>query len=165
MGKTYYSQIDPRWKNHPYPADAAGYRNKTVGTSGCGPTCAAMIISSCKETIRPDTMCDISRQNGYRIAGGTSDGLFPYVANRWGLEYKRLSSSYEAHNYCKKGWFVVICCQAGLWTTGGHYILAVGASDKEIEIYDPYLYSGKFDRSGRKGLVNLVGNSAWVNID
>lgn len=165
MGKTYYSQIDPRWKNHPYPADAVGYRDKTVGTSGCGPTCAAMIISSCKETIRPDTMCDISRQNGYRIAGGTSDGLFPYVANRWGLEYKRLSSSYEAHDYCKKGWFVVICCQAGLWTTGGHYILAVGASDKEIEIYDPYLYSGKFDRSGRKGLVNLVGNSAWVNID
>ena len=165
MGKVYYSQIDSRWKNHPYPADAAGYRDKTVGTSGCGPTCAAMVVSSSKEVIRPDTMCDLSREQGFRVAGGTSDALFPFVAQKWGLEYKRLSSSYEAHDYCKKGWFVVICCKAGLWTTGGHFILAVGATDSEIEIYDPYLYSGKFDRNGRRGLVNLVGNSAWVNID
>ncbi len=165
MGKVYYSQIDSRWKNHPYPADAAGYRDKTVGTSGCGPTCAAMVVSSSKEVIRPDTMCDLSREQGFRVAGGTSDALFPFVAQKWGLEYKRLSSSYEAHDYCKKGWFVVICCRAGLWTTGGHFILAVGATDSEIEIYDPYLYSGKFNRNGRRGLVNLVGNSAWVNID
>lgn len=167
MSKVYFSQIDSRWKNHPYPANAAGYRNKTIGTSGCGVTCGAMIISSCKETIYPDAMGDLSRANGYRVAGGTADGFFPFIAKKWGIEYKRLSSSYEAYDYCNKGWFVVICCGAGLWTTGGHFILAVGtnAGNKEIQIYDPYLYSGKFNRSGRSGKVRLVGNSAYVQID
>ena len=164
MGKVYYNQTDSRWRNHPYPA-YPGYEDKTVGTSGCGPTCAAMVISSSKEIIYPDEMCDISRKNGYRVPGGTSDGLFDFVAKKWGLDSKRLSSSYEAHKYCKKGWFVIICCGSGLWSTDGHYILAVGADGNDIEIYDPYLYSGKFDRPGRKGKVTLKGNSAWVNID
>lgn len=163
MGKIYYSQIDSRWKNHPYTAP--GYPNATTGSSGCGPTCAAMVVSSCKEIIRPDTMCDISKQQGYRVSGGTSDGLFSYVANRWGIEMKRLHSSFEAHQACKEGYFVIICCGSGLWTTGGHYILAVGATDTDIEIYDPYLYAGKFNRNGRQGKVRLEGTSAWVEIN
>lgn len=165
MNRIYYSQIDSRWKNHPYPANAAGYRDKTIGTSGCGVTCGAMIISSCKETIYPDAMGDLSRKNGYRVAGGTADGFFPFIAEKWGIEYKRLKSSFEAHEYCKKGWFVVICCGSGLWTTGGHFILAVNANDTDICIYDPYLYNGKFDRSGRAGIVNLKGTAAWVEIN
>jgi hypothetical protein len=165
MGKVYYNQADSRWANYPYPADADGYRDKTVKTSGCGPTCAAMVISSCKEAIQPDTMCDISRQNGFRVAGGTSDELFSYIAQRWGLEMKRVYSSYEAHQACKEGYYVVIACKVGLWTTGGHYILAVGANDTDIEIYDPYLYNGKFEAYGRSGKVRLEGTSAWVQID
>ena len=161
--RVYYNQADSRWAWHPYPAP--GYEKATVKTAGCGPTCAAMIVSSCKEAIRPDTMCDISKQNGYRVSGGTSDGLFSYVSQRWGIEMKRVYSSFEAHQACKEGYFVVICCGAGLWTTGGHYILAVGANDSEIEIFDPYLYAGKFDINGRAGKVRLNGNSAWVEIN
>lgn len=164
MSKVYYSQIDPRWKNHPYPA-SPGYENKTIGTSGCGPTCAAMVVSSSKEIIYPDKIGDISREQGFRVPGGTSDNLFPYVAERWGLEYKRLSSSYETFDYVKKGWAVIICCGPGLWTTGGHFILAIGYRNDQICIYDPYLYSGKFDRSGRQGIVDLEGTSAYVQID
>lgn len=164
MSKVYYNQTDPRWKNHPYPA-SPGYEDKTIGTSGCGPTCAAMLISSSKEIIYPDQMGDISMQNGFRVPGGTSDDLYPYVANRWGLEYKRLSSSYETFDHVKNGWAVIICCGPGLWTTGGHFILAIGYRDDQICIYDPYLYAGKFDRPGRQGIVSLEGNSAYVQID
>lgn len=163
MGKVYYNQADSRWASHPYTAP--GYENATCKTSGCGPTCAAMVVSSCKEIIYPDQMCDISKENGYRVSGGTSDNLYQYIANRWGIEMKRVYSSYEAHQACKEGYFVVIACAAGLWTTGGHFILAVGANDTEIEIYDPYLYNGKFNTSSRKGKVRLEGNSAWVQID
>lgn len=163
MGKVYYNQADSRWASHPYTAP--GYENATCKTSGCGPTCAAMVVSSCKEVIYPNQMCDISKENGYRVSGGTSDGLYQYVANRWGIEMKRVYSSYEAHQACKEGYYVVIACAAGLWTTGGHFILAVGANNDEIEIYDPYLYNGKFDTSSRKGKVRLEGNSAWVQID
>lgn len=163
MGKVYFNQMDSRWGSYPYPS--ANHPAATVRTSGCGTTCGAMIVSSCKEVIYPDAMADISLQNGYRALEGTSDGLFTYISQRWGIEMKRLHSSYEAHQACKEGYYVIIACGRGLWTTGGHYILAVGANNSEIEIYDPYLYNGKFDINGRSGKVRLEGNSAWVQID
>ena len=161
--KIYYNQTDPRWVNYPYPAP--GYENATVGSGGCAPTCAAMVVSSAKETITPDDMADISRENGFRVSGGTRAELFQYVADRWGLEFQRPRSSYDAFNLCQNDWFVVILCGNGLWTTGGHYILAVGTYNDQIEIYDPYLYDGKFDRSGRRGKVRVQGNSCFVQID
>ena len=143
MGKVYYNQADPRWASHPYPSQELP--GATIKSGGCGVTCAAMVISSSKEIVRPDTMGDIARENGFRSNGGTAWGLFQYVADRWGLETREVKSSYEALQACKDGYFVVILCSAGLWTTGGHYILAVGARGDQIEIYDPYLYAGKFN--------------------
>lgn len=163
MGKVYYNQADPRWANHPYPAP--GYENATVKSAGCGPTCCAMVISSTKEIIYPDTMCDISEQEGFRVSGGTTWDIFSYVAKRWELETRDVHSSFEAHQACKDGYFVVANVGSGLWTTGGHYILLVGANDTEIEVYDPYLYEGKFDRYGRQGKVRQEGNSCWVEIN
>ena len=163
MGKVYYNQADPRWANHPYPSQELP--GATIKSGGCGVTCAAMVVSSSKEIVRPDTMGDIARQNGFRPNGGTAWELFPYVAQRWGLETREVRSSYEALEACKDGYFVVILCSAGLWTTGGHYILAVGARGDQIEIFDPYLYAGKFNRYGRHGKVSVEGNSCFVQID
>lgn len=163
MGKVYYNQADPRWASHPYPSQELP--GATIKSGGCGVTCAAMVVSSSKEIVRPDTMGDIARQNGFRPNGGTAWELFPYVAQRWGLETREVKSSYEALQACKDGYFVVILCSAGLWTTGGHYILAVGARGDQIEIFDPYLYAGKFNRYGRQGKVSVEGNSCFVQID
>lgn len=163
MKKVYYNQADSRWANHPYPSKTLP--KATIKSGGCGATCAAMVVSSSKETIKPDKMGDISRANGYRANSGTAWGLFEYVAKRWNFKTRTVKSSYEALQACKDGYFVVILCGSGLWTTGGHYILAVGAKDNKIEIYDPYLYNGKFNRYDRKGKVELKGNSCWVQID
>ena len=163
MGKVYYNQADPRWASHPYPSQELP--GATIKSGGCGVTCAAMVVSSSKEIVRPDTMGDIARENGFRPNGGTAWGLFQYVADRWGLETREVKSSYEALQACKDGYFVVILCSAGLWTTGGHYILAVGARGDQIEIYDPYLYAGKFNSRGRQGKVSVEGNSCFVQID
>lgn len=163
MGKVYYNQADPRWANHPYPSQELP--GATIKSGGCGVTCAAMVVSSSKEIVRPDTMGDIAIKNGFRPNGGTAWELFPYVAKRWCLETKDVRSSYEALQACKDGYFVVILVGAGLWTTGGHYILAVGARGDQIEIFDPYLYAGKFNRYGRQGKVSVEGNSCFVQID
>lgn len=164
MSKVYYNQADPRWMKHPYTAPS--YPNATVKSAGCGPTCGAMIISSCKEIIYPDAMCDLSKANGFRVDGGTSDDFFPFICDKWGLEIERIHSSYDAFERCKNGDFVVMCAGAGLWTTGGHFILAVGTRGDEIQIFDPYLYAGKFDTSSRKGAgVSVEGNSCYVQID
>jgi len=164
MGKVYYNQMDNRWKNHPYPA-YPGYEDKTIGTSGCGPTCCAMVVSSGKEIIYPDDMGDIAIEKGYRVPGGTDDGLFWYIGERWGIEVQQIHSSYEAFERCMHGWFVIMACGEGLWTTGGHYILAVGTEGDKIEIFDPYLYDGKFDQYGRTGKVQVRGISCFVQID
>ena len=56
-GLTYYSQIDSRWKNKIY--SSVGDSSQTIGSSGCGPTSAAMIVTTCKGAITPDTMSDL----------------------------------------------------------------------------------------------------------
>ena len=46
---------------------------------------------------------------------------------------------------------------------GGHYIVLVADVDNTITVYDPYLYSGKFDTASRRGAgVVVSGNSAYV---
>lgn len=60
-GLTYYSQVDSRWKNHSYTS--IGDKSQTIGSSGCGPTSASMIISSIKGTITPDKIGDLFVQN------------------------------------------------------------------------------------------------------
>lgn len=163
MAKVYYNQADPRWADHPYTAPS--YPNATVKSAGCGPTCCAMVVSSTKEIIYPDTMCDIAKENGYRLDGGTANSFIPYVCDRWGLPMEVLHSSYDAFDKIKEGYFVVFLVGEGLWTTGGHFILGVGTRGDQIEIFDPYLYEGKFDWGIRAGKVQLEGNSAFVQID
>lgn len=65
-GLTYYSQIDSRWSNKMY--SSVGDSSQTIGTSGCGPTSSAMVVSSIKGTITPDTMASLYTQYGYRSA-------------------------------------------------------------------------------------------------
>lgn len=56
-GLTYYSQIDSRWKNKMY--SSIGDSSQTIGSSGCGPTSAAMIVTATKGAITPDVMSDL----------------------------------------------------------------------------------------------------------
>ena len=59
----YYSQKDPRWKNIPYTID--GDAKETIGYSGCGPTCAAMLVASfCDPSITPPDMCRYAIETG-----------------------------------------------------------------------------------------------------
>ena len=63
-GLTYYSQADSRWANKMY--SAINDKSQTMMTSGCGPTCAAMVVSSIKGTITPDKMGELFVKYGYR---------------------------------------------------------------------------------------------------
>lgn len=53
-GLTYYSQADSRWANHMY--SAINDKSQTIMSSGCGPTAAAMVVSSIRGTITPPEM-------------------------------------------------------------------------------------------------------------
>ena len=86
-GLTYYSQIDSRWSNKMY--SSVGNSNQTIGTSGCGPTSAAMIVTSIKGAITPDTMADLFVRYGYRSANnGTYLSAFRFVADTFNIDYQ-----------------------------------------------------------------------------
>lgn len=85
-GLTYYSQLDNRWRYNMY--SSVGDSSQTIGTSGCGPTSAAMVVSSIKGNITPDTMANLYTQYGYRSANqGTYWSAFKWTADVFDIGY------------------------------------------------------------------------------
>lgn len=170
-GLTYYSQIDSRWRNVMYSNH--GDKSQTIGSSGCGPTSAAMIVSSSKGAILPTTMAEIAQSNGYRTKNnGTAWSFWSFVADYFGFDFYDETynfSTVEKYLETDKNkdgisdYFVVVSVGSGLFTTGGHYIVIVGDDDNTLKIYDPYLYNGKFNTASRKAAnVKISGNTAYV---
>ena len=60
-GLTYYSQADSRWASVMY--SSIGDTSQTMKSSACGPTSAAMVVSSSKGTILPTTMATLAVDN------------------------------------------------------------------------------------------------------
>lgn len=163
-GLTYYNQADSRWANLLYTS--TGNKTQTMASSACGPTAAAMVVSSSKGSILPTTMANLFVDNGYRTASnGTAWAAFPFVADYFGFEEYYTTTSFSTMTkYLKKGYFVIASCNSGLWTTGGHYIVLVADNDGTITVYDPYLYSGKFNTASRRPAnVRVSGNAAYVS--
>lgn len=163
-GLTYYSQIDGRWKNTMY-SNHNDYA-QTIGSSGCGPTSAAMIVSSIKGTITPDIMARLYTEYGYRsYNSGTYWSAFRWTADVFGIEYQETSNLNTAVEKLHDNNYVIASCGNGLFTYGGHFIVIIGEEDGFIKIYDPYLYQGKFETSTRKGKAELRGNTVYVSIE
>ena len=116
QGLTYYSQIDSRWKNNLYTS--TGNKTQTIGSSGCGPTCAAMIVSSIKGTITPDTMEEIFVRNGYRSSNnGTYWSAYRAVADEFNISYTETSDIQKALDLLRNNNYIIVSCGNGLFTT------------------------------------------------
>lgn len=164
VGLTYYNQTDSRWRYHQYSSIEDS--SQTIGTSGCGPTSAAMVVTAIKGTITPDTMGDLFVQYGYRSANnGTYWSAFRWVADVFDIGYQECSSLDTAVDLVRNNNYVICSVGNGLFTTGGHFIVIVGIEGDTLKIYDPYLYSGKFDTSTRRGKVTVSGNTVYCSIE
>lgn len=170
-GLTYYSQIDPRWKNKLYTS--TGNSSQTMGSSACGPTCSAMVVSSIKGTILPTEMADLYVQYGFRSANnGTYWSAFRWTADVFDIGYKEVQRLNDVCDLLEQNYMIISACGNGLFTTGGHFILIYGYEDTNengqcdsgdrLKIYDPYLYSGKFNLSTRRGKATVEGNTVYV---
>lgn len=163
QGLTYYSQIDSRWSSHPYTS--TGNSSQTMGSSGCGPTSASMVVTATKGTILPPDMGDLFVRYGYRSANnGTYYSAFRWVADTFDIEYNETYNTDTAISLLRNNNYVVVACGNGLFTTGGHFIVLTGIDGDTISVYDPYLYAGKFDTSTRRGKVSVNGNIVYVSV-
>lgn len=160
----YYSQIDSRWKNLPYTA--TGNKSQTIGSSGCGPTSAAMVVSTIKGVVYPNEIANLYVKNGFRSANnGTYMSAFEWTANKYGIEFNRVYSVDNMVSLLRNNYMVIVSCSDGLFTTGGHIIVVYGIDGDTLKIFDPYLYNGKFNSYGRQGKVTVSGNTVYCSIN
>lgn len=141
-----YLQTDARWRNKPYRVKG---ENTTIGDSGCGPTAAAMLLSTLTgKTITPEDTCKWSVDHGYKALGnGTYYAYFApqfaaYGIKCWQLNWvnayhnSKATSFDEVVQYLKQGYYAVALMKAGTWTSGGHFVVLWWADDK-VRINDP----------------------------
>lgn len=163
-GLTYYSQSDTRWKNIPYTIKPGS--GQTIGSSGCGPTSAAMVVSSAKGAILPTTMAKLFVDNGYRTKNsGTAWAAWAFVADYFDFQEYYVTANYDtALKYLKKGkYYIVASCNPGLFTSAGHYIVLRKYEDGKVKVYDPAMYWGKYSTASRKG-AGAVVNGKTVEV-
>jgi hypothetical protein len=129
INRVFYSQADPQYQN---TCDMTG--------SGCGPTSMAMILSSFGDTITPNQMDQIFREQGFRGCGtgsnmqGAIKKLLPergytYVAvpiNGGQLDLKR------AKEYVDNGYLII-------GSTGNHIFVMYDAdiANNTVQLMDP----------------------------
>jgi predicted double-glycine peptidase len=133
----YYKQSDPRWSKIPYTID--GDKNETIGASGCGPTCAAMIVATVRDpNITPVEMCELAIELGDRTANsGTEWEFFKKVAAKYGIPFKQTAKTKEAVEALKQGAYVVCSMKPGHFTNNGHFVVAWDVVDNNLMVHDP----------------------------
>lgn len=141
-----YLQTDLRWKSKPYRTKG---ERSTIGSAGCGPTCAAMLIESITgKTFTPEDACTWSMEHGYKALNqGTYYAYFKPQLAAYGIDCDMLNwaNSYgkpnhknheKAFDLLKQGYYLIALMNKGLWTSSGHFIVVWWADDK-IRINDP----------------------------
>lgn len=139
-------QTDKRWASKRY---ANPGENSTIGGSGCGPTCAAMVISTLTgKNVTPVDTCSWAQKHGYKATGaGTYHTYFVPQLKKYGITAKKLESyvyhkkNAKTHNtalsHLKKGGWLIANMGPGRWTRGGHFILVYGYKNGYVYINDP----------------------------
>ena len=142
----YYMQTDTRWAERPYRVTG---EDTTIGDSGCGPTCAAMLITSMTgKVVTPIDTCAWSMEHGYKAKGqGTYYSYFTPQFKQYGIVCTQLNTASvygkpreKIHDtvveLLRDGFYIIACMGKGLWTKSGHFVVVWWADD-HMYINDP----------------------------
>ncbi len=136
---TYFRQGDPRWGALPYTV--TGDPRQTIRSSGCGPTCAAMVAAQLAGApVDPPRMCALACAQGFRTKDdGTAHALFPWVAKRYALSCRCTQKPLEALAELDGGALVVANMGPGYFTSAGHFIVlwAYNPFSDAVYVLDP----------------------------
>lgn len=141
-----YLQTDREWKDKPYRVKG---ETSTIGSAGCGPTSAAMLIATLADKrVTPVETSQWSMEHGYKaLHQGTYYSYFVPQFQAFGIQCQRLNTSsvYQkpddpvhkrAFELLHQGWYLIACMGRGLWTKGGHFVV-VWWEDGKVRINDP----------------------------
>lgn len=147
-----------------YPAP--GYLTATIKSGGCGVCASVNVVGALKGKCVPvRAMRDIAINGGARVSGGTDmRKMADLVSLSYGLLYSTTNSVEVLMKHLKKGG-VAICNSAGkgMFSTGGHYITALGVLGGKICIADSGLYTGKYNTAKRRAKVQVSGDLIFTD--
>lgn len=142
----YYMQTDPLWKDLPYRAPG---ENSTIGSAGCGPTSAAMLIHTITgKVVTPKMTCEWAMKHGYKALNqGTYYSYFKPQFAQYGIEAYQLNYNNlvgapndkthdRAFEFLKKNCYLITLMKKGHWTSSGHFIVVYDV-DTKVRINDP----------------------------
>jgi hypothetical protein len=170
----YYNQND--YPTTPYPGPDAP--KATVKSGGCGPTCAAMIVSNLTgKIVDPPAMAAYSIKHGARVAGGTDmSALTKALAADYGLTVSTANDEAALLAHLKSGGMAIANVggdrsgYVGVFSNEGHYVVVanvltgIPGTGPIIAVLDPGYYVGKFNVKGRTGKVSMDGNTCICSI-
>lgn len=169
MAYKYYNQHN--YPNVPYPSP--DLPKATVKSGGCGVCCASMIVENLTaHQIGPKLMATYSINKKARISGGTDmNVLAKAICADYELTVKTTNDEAELLNHLKRGGMAIANVggnhsgYVGVFSDGGHYIVAAGLTDTgQVIVLDPGYYPGKFGKPGRMGKVSVSGNQCICNL-
>jgi len=138
-GMTYYSQNDSRWSGKSLTSGAGA---PSFGDAGCGPTAAAMVLSSVTgQTVTPTDTLRMAQEGGYvDREKGTSSAMFTDVGSKFGVPivpYANNPSTLKED--LSKNRPVILRGQGGkAFTNAGHFVVATGLDSKgNVLVNDP----------------------------
>lgn len=138
-----YLQTDKRWKDQ-------AWNGMTIGKAGCGPTSAAMLISTLtgKEVTPAETYAWAGANGHLEVGHGTNYVTYfqkqfaVYGLKAEMLNWKDTYGKPEHPNHelvaekLKEGYYAIALMKEGLWTTSGHFVVVWWQDDK-VRINDP----------------------------
>ena len=149
-----------------YPAK--GYESATIKSGGCGVCAAVNVVGALTgKAISVRVMRDLAVNGGARVSGGTDmRRLASLICGRYGLKVATTSSLPELQRHLIRGG-VAICNSAGrgMFSTGGHYVVALGILGGKVCIADPGLYTGKYSTAARKAKVTVSGDLIFADAE
>lgn len=153
---SYYNQTEEPWAQ-------VRFSGTTIRSSGCGPVCMAMVVSTLTgQTVTPAQVAEFTEESGLYVPGrGTSHSLPSMASGHWGLSVRRVHKSRmeEVKYALQEGALaVVICKEYSITGSGsGHYIVLTGVTrEGYFTIADP----ASRERSGRLYSVDTIRSYA-----
>ena len=110
-------------------------------------------------------MRDLAVNGGARVSGGTDmKRLAALVARQYGLRFNTTSDRTILLEHLRRGG-VAICNTAGrgMFSTGGHYVVALGELGGKVCIADSGLYTGKYSTAARRAKVTVSGDLIFAD--
>lgn len=137
------------------------YGGNSVYNSACGPAslCNALRAAGIAD-VGLLTMCKLSVSCGARVDGGTDMATLLKAASEvYQFEWRSTSKNADLLAHLKQGGTAILHGGSSykLFSSGGHFVSAVGVSGQTVTVLDSYWYDGKYTATTlRKNNVKVI---------